>query len=123
MPMVIGAALAVLIGLLLLSVLPPGPGHDYRDEWKEHLPTPKDEQREHPNGCITNKHSCYSVIAQARPQTEVDGVVWIMAVYRNGDLVWAQTFNTLQACNAACAVEKALPRTTCLCGPRVIYKR
>jgi hypothetical protein len=47
--------------------------------------------------------------------------VWVMAVYKDGDLVKTVTFHSEGACRAACDRERGAG-VTCLCGPRRIYR-
>lgn len=53
---------------------------------------------------------------------QTERTIWVMAVYRDGDLVKTAEFASEGQCRAQCEVERLTPRTTCLCGPRRIYR-
>lgn len=58
---IVGVALAVLIGLILLGALPSGPHYDHRKGYREYRSPPPDNRprRQHRNGCVTDRYHCY----------------------------------------------------------------
>jgi hypothetical protein len=48
--------------------------------------------------------------------------LWILACFRNGDLVKTATYPTVDQCNMAAILEGARPGVSCLCRPNRIYR-
>lgn len=115
----LGVGIALLIGLLLLGTLPSGPSYDHRKGYREYRAPPPDNRprREHRNGCLPG-YRCYGELEMS----QAERTVWVMAIYRNGDLVRTAEFNSEGECRAQCDIERLTPRTTCICGPRRVYR-
>jgi hypothetical protein len=67
--------------------------------------------------------NCISGYGQIRTKFAQRGQPeWVMAVYRNGELIRTQIFATHQECDAACNAARLTLGTTCSCGPRRTYR-